>query len=126
MNLPTKNLKLGNSGISVVTSTGSRQAERNPLGIRFECMQHRVPLWSLLKGLITAGSTGFHLSKIGGFVTPRPCNMGQFSSIYFKNSQSIRKQSLYSISVARLNRYDFYTEYSLMIYIQPDQLKAFS
>ena len=28
MNLPTKNLKLENSGISVVTSTGSRQAER--------------------------------------------------------------------------------------------------
>ena len=89
-------------------------------------MQHRVALWPLLKGLITAGSTGFHLSKIGGFVTPRPCNMGQFSSIYFKNSQSIRKQCLYSISVARLNRYDCYTEYSLMIYIQPDQLKAFS
>ena len=99
--------------------------------MRFERMQHRVALCGRYFVLVAIGETNyrrldFHLSKIGGFVTLRPCDMGQFFRGYFKNYKRICKWCLYSISSTRSNRYGCYTEYWLMIYIQPNLLKAFS
>ena len=51
--------------------------------MRFERMPHRVALFGRYFVLVASRGTNyrrlnFHLSKIGGFVTLRPCNMGQF------------------------------------------------